>query len=117
MNILNQQKKLEAEEEAAGEVLESLHTQIAKLQTELSEAVNRLSRIRRTKKRMKQRSEELVRRGMQELDEEDGVVSDLQHMGVPNDVDWSSLGIGREFADLGPLVLQTGETSLLVPES
>lgn len=58
-----------------------------------------------------------VRRGMQELDEEDRVVNDLQHMGVPNDVDWSSLGVGFEFTDLGPLIPQNGETSLSAPES
>ncbi|PTB34720.1 hypothetical protein M441DRAFT_63226, partial [Trichoderma asperellum CBS 433.97] len=104
MRVLDQQKKLEAEEEAAGEALESLQSQLSELQVKLSEAVSRLARIRRTKSKMKERGSELVRRGMQELDEEDGVVNDLQHMGVPNDVDWSSLGVGLEFADLGPLI-------------
>jgi len=117
MKVLDQHKKLEAEEEAAGEALESLQVQLSELQAKLSEAVNRLSRIRRTKSRMKERSEELVRRGMQELDEEDGVVNDLQQLGVPNDVDWPSLGVGLEFADLGPLIPQSEETSLSAPGS
>lgn len=94
--MLDQQKKLEAEEETASEALESLQAQLADLQTKLSEAVNRLSRIRRTKTMINQRIEELVRRGMQELDEEDGVsqgqgVSDLQRLGVPNDVNRPSV--------------------------
>jgi vacuolar-type H+-ATPase subunit I/STV1 len=117
MRMLDQQKRLEAEEEAAGEALESLQAQLTDLQVKLSEAVNRLSRIRRTKSKMKERGSELVRRGMRELDEEDGVVSDLQHMGVPNDVDWSSLGVGLDFEDLGPLIPPNGETSLSAPES
>jgi hypothetical protein len=112
MRVLDQQKKLDAEEEAAGEALESLQVQLVELQTKLSEAVNRLSRIRRTKSKMKDRGTELVRRGMQELDEEDGVVNDLQHMGVPNDADWASFGVGLDFSDLGPLVSQPEETSL-----
>jgi hypothetical protein len=49
--------------------------------------VSRLACIRRTKSKMKERGSELVCRGMQELDEEDGIVNDLQHMGVPNDID------------------------------
>lgn len=117
MRMLDQQKRLEAEEEAAGEALESLQAQLTDLQVKLSEAVNRLSRIRRTKSKMKERGSELVRRGMRELDEEDGVVSDLQHMGVPNDVDWSSLGVGLDFEDLGPLIPPNGETSLSAPEN
>jgi hypothetical protein len=48
--------------------------------------VSRLARIRRTKSKMKERGSQLVRRGMQELDEKDSVVNNLQHIGVPNNI-------------------------------
>jgi hypothetical protein len=106
--LLDQQKKLDAEEEEAGEQLE-------KLQSQLSEALSRLARIRRIKKKAKEKSTELFQRGMAELDKEDGVVpaleahehwvvNDLQALGVPNEFDWSSLGLGEDLTDVGPLV-------------
>jgi predicted transcriptional regulator len=115
--LVAQQKKLSAEEDDA-------EVQLEKLQSQLSEAVSRLQRIRKIRKKVKERSDELFRRGMEELDKEDGitsapdvlpalegheywVVDDLQHLGVPNDPDWSSFGLG-DFSDVGPLV---GETS------
>jgi hypothetical protein len=109
------QKSLSAQEEKAEDDL-------VKLQLQLSEAVSRLQRIRKIRKRMKERSNEVFRRGMEELDKEDGIVSgpapdllpalegheywvvdDLRHLGVPEDPDWSSFGIG-DFSDVGPLV-------------
>lgn len=109
-----QQRKLEAEEEAAGEELLRLHSNLAELQSQLSTAVNRLARIRKTRNRVKEKSSELFKRGVAELDKEDGivpaldaherfVVDDLQFMGVPEDPDWASLGLGDEFVNLGPL--------------
>lgn len=106
--LLAQQRKLEAEEADAEEAL-------FLLQTQLSTAVGRLARLRRMKKVVKEKSSEAFRRGMQELDEEDGVsssivdqenfvIGDIQSMGVPNNPDWSSLGLGDEFAELGSLV-------------
>jgi hypothetical protein len=110
--LLTQQRKLEAEEADAEEALFTL-------QTQLSIAVSRLARLRRMKKVIKEKSSEAFRRGMQELDEEDGVppsivdqenfvISDIRSMGVPNDPDWSSLGLGDEFAGLGPLESSDG---------
>ncbi|CRK32508.1 hypothetical protein BN1708_019049, partial [Verticillium longisporum] len=51
------EKKLEDDEEAAEEAL-------AKLQEDLSHAVNRLRRIRQIKKKVKERSNEAFRRGI-----------------------------------------------------
>ncbi|EGY14794.1 uncharacterized protein VDAG_06271 [Verticillium dahliae VdLs.17] len=93
------EKKLEDDEEAAEEAL-------AKLQEDLSHAVNRLRRIRQIKKKVKERSDEAFRRGIQELDEEDSLLpalnaheyyveSDLAFMGVTSDADWPSLGLGE----------------------
>lgn len=113
--LVEQQKKLEAEEEEAGDAVLVLHTQLAELQSSLATAVSRLARIRKIKKSVKEKGSELFERGMQELDKEDGilpaleshenwVVRDLQSLGVPNEVDWSSLGLGEDFSGLGPLL-------------
>lgn len=116
--LLAQQRKLEAEEEDAEEAF-------FLLQTQLSTAANRLARLRRMKKVLKEKSSEAFRRGMQELDEEDGVASsvpnpenfivgDLRSLGVPDVPDWSSYGLGEEFSGLGPLV--TSDSSNKPPE-
>ena len=112
--LLAEQRKLESDEEATGEEVLALHNRLSELQSQLATAVSRLSRIRKIRKKVKERSSELLRRGMQELDKEDGVLPaldaheqwvtrDLQSFGVPEDVDWSSLGLG-DFSDVGPLV-------------
>lgn len=112
--LVDQQEKLEAEEEEAGDKVLVLHNQLAELQASLAEAVSRLQRIRKIKKKVKERGADLFERGMQELDKndnllpalqshEDWVVSDLQSLGVPNEIDWSSLGLGDGFGDVGPL--------------
>jgi hypothetical protein len=110
---LDQQKqRLEDDEEAAEQ-------RLVELQSQLSEAVGRLSRIRKIRKRVQNRSAELVERGLAELDKEvsgpppdllpalaaheEWMVTDLRDMGVPNDADWSALGLS-DFADVGPLV-------------
>lgn len=121
--LLDQQKRLEVEEDKAGEALLGLHAQMERLQSQMSDAVARLARIRKIKKRVKDRSAAEFERGMQELDKEDDVlpalesheqwvVHDLQELGIPNEVDWSSLGLGDGFNDVGPLVPScAGETS------
>lgn len=120
--MLDQQKKLDADEEVANQNLEDIHKQMVELQAQLSTAVARLSRIRRIRNKVKERSSELFRRGMEELDKEDDVVpvlnsheshivDDLQFMGVPNDVDWASLGLGDEFTNASPLVPPQGQSS------
>ena len=110
---MSQQKKLDDDEEKAEE-------RLIELQTQLAEAVNRLARIRRIRRQVKNKGEELFRRGMEELDKEDGiapvlnahehwVVNDLQSLGVPNEPDWSQFGLGEQI-DLGPL-LTAGDSS------
>lgn len=110
--VMAQKRSLEREEEEAGEHFDSLNAQMIELQSKLAEAAGRLSRIRKTRKKAEERGEELFRRGMAEADAEvaaeQAAVQDLQQLGVPNDVDWSSLGVGLEFADLGPLVPTEG---------
>ncbi|KAI0388177.1 hypothetical protein F5Y17DRAFT_453887 [Xylariaceae sp. FL0594] len=112
--ILDQQQKLEVEEEEASESLLSLHEQLTQLQSQLALAAGRLSRIRKIRAKVKERGDELFQRGMVELDREDGILpalsshkshlaTDLRDMGVPNDVHWTALGLGDDFAEVGPL--------------
>ncbi|KAJ0267424.1 hypothetical protein COL940_014383, partial [Colletotrichum noveboracense] len=93
-----QQKEWDKKEEKAGEELLTLHQEFARLQTQIAEAASRLSRIRKTRKLVRERQTEAFERGMQEIDEEDGVlpaldaherwvVNDLQFQGVENDPD------------------------------
>ncbi|KFH40338.1 hypothetical protein ACRE_090000 [Hapsidospora chrysogenum ATCC 11550] len=95
--LLEQQKKLDADEESANEDLKAIHAKMLEMQSQLSAAVARLSRIRKIRNRVKERSSELFRQGMEELDKEDGllptlnaheqhVVSDIQSLGVPDEV-------------------------------
>lgn len=119
--VMFQKRSLEREEEEAGEHFDSLNAQLFELQNQLAEAAGRLSRIRKTRKKAEERGEELFRRGVAEADAEvaaeQSAVQDLQQLGVPNDVDWSSLGVGLDFEDLGPLIPPNGETSLSAPEN
>lgn len=103
----SQRKKLESEEEKAEDDL-------LELQQKLSEAVSRLSRIRKIRKRVVAKSDEALERGLAEADVEDGIVpaltaheqwvaQDLSALGVPDNFDWSSVGLS-EFSDVGPLL-------------
>jgi len=104
LKMLEETKKLEREETEAEEALFIL-------QTQLSTAVGRLARIRRMKRSLKDRSAEAFSRGVQEVEEEDGVLNSeegnvvgfLEGLGVPENVDWSALGLGDGFHDLGSL--------------
>lgn len=111
---MKQEKKLENDEEAASEDLLKLHEELADLQSRLSLAAGRLSRIRKIRAKVKQKRSEATRRGLQEVDQqdnllsmldahEDALVRDLQMDHVPNDVDWASLGLGDDFLDASPL--------------
>lgn len=117
--MLAQQKKLDDAEEKAEE-------RLVELQVQLSQAVNRLTRIRKTRRLVKNKSQKLFERGMQELDKEDDilpalgsheqwVVHDLQALGVPNEPDWSQFGLG-EIPELGPL-LTAGESPSAGPSN
>lgn len=113
--LLSQQRKLEAEEDEANDNLGTLYEKMTELQSQLSSAMGRLSRIRKIRSQVKNKMMTEVQRGVIELDEEDGilpalesheqfVVGDLQSLGVSNEMDWSTLGLGDEFAELGSLV-------------
>ncbi|KAF4772774.1 hypothetical protein HER10_EVM0005325 [Colletotrichum scovillei] len=126
--LSDQRQEWEEKEEQASDALLDLHEKLARIQSEVAEAAGRLARIRAIRKKVKERHVETFARGMQELEEEDGVlpaldaherwvVSDLQAAGVSNDADWPSFGIGDEFASLGPLVSSSGNPREAVESS
>lgn len=118
---MKQEKKLEVDEDEASDDLLKLHEEMAALQSRLAAAAGRLSRIRKIRARVKEKRSEATRRGLQEVEKEDGILSmldahedamvrELQMDHVPNDVDWSSLGLGDDFLNASPL-LDFGESS------
>jgi hypothetical protein len=126
--LVSQEKKLEQDEEDAGEDLLKLHEELAELQTRMAAAAGRLSRLRKTRSKVKERRSEMVRRGLQGLEEEDAlldmvdaherwVVHDIQAQGIPNDVDWATLGLGDELANASPLIDPSLLASGVVDES
>lgn len=111
---MKQERKLEMDEGEASDDLLKLHEEMAALQSRLAAAAGRLSRIRKIRARVKEKRSEATRRGLQEVEQQDGILSmldahedavvrDLQVDHVPNDVDWSSLGLGDDFLDASPL--------------
>jgi len=108
--LIEQKNKLDKEEEETNESLVSLQNQMVELQSQLATAVGRLQRIRKIRSKVKGKGSELMKRGLQELDAEDGIlpaldgheywtVQDIQSMGVENpNPDWSSLGLGPDFS-------------------
>ncbi|SCO87610.1 uncharacterized protein FRV6_11737 [Fusarium oxysporum] len=103
MTLIKQEKKLENDEDEA------------------TLAAGRLSRIRKIRNRVKEKRSEATRRGLQEVDQQDAILSgldahkdtllrDLQVDHVPNDVDWSALGLGDNFLNASPL-FEAGKSS------
>lgn len=81
-----------------------IDTEIEKTESDLNEILGRLARLRRQRASLKDRSSDLLRRGMRELDVEDGVrsqeqaildeqqtVADAQLTGAFRIVDWSAM--------------------------
>ncbi|SCN91155.1 uncharacterized protein FFE2_07218 [Fusarium fujikuroi] len=125
MSLMKQKKKLENDKDQASEDLLKLHEEMAALQTRLAEAAGRLSRIRKIRNRVKEKRSEATRRGLQEVEQQDNLLSmldahesalveDLQVDHIPNDVDWSAFGLGDNFLNASPL-FDSCETSSGVP--
>lgn len=79
---------------------------IEKAEDELQKVLARLSRLRKHRRLLASRGDELFVRGMRELDEEDGVrtqeeaileeqqaVGDAQSMGAFGVIDWTAVGL------------------------
>ncbi|KAI7762650.1 hypothetical protein LZL87_014273 [Fusarium oxysporum] len=102
--LISQEKKLDKDEEEAGEDLLKLHEELAALQARIAVAAGRLSRIRKTKNKVKERCASEFRRGIQGLKGEDKLAEELsrrEHEASeelqslnPEGIDWDSLGLG-----------------------
>lgn len=102
--LISQEKKLDKDEEEAGEDLLKLHEELAALQARMAVAAGRLSRIRKTKNKVKERRASEFRRGIQGLEGEDKLAEELSrreseaaeelHSLNPEHIDWDSLGLG-----------------------
>ena len=73
--------------------------------------MSRLSRIRKIRRKVKERSDELFQRGMEELDKEDDMVpalnsherwieNDLNFLSIPSDTNWSEFGFRNKFSEV-----------------
>ncbi|SCO87503.1 uncharacterized protein FRV6_11630 [Fusarium oxysporum] len=85
-------------------------------------AASRLSRIRKIHNHIKEKHSKATRRGLQEVDQQDAILSgldahkdillrDLQVDHVPNDIDWSALGLGDNFLNAS-FLFKFSESSL-----
>jgi chromosome segregation ATPase len=102
--LISQEKKLDKDEEEAGEDLLKLHEELATLQARMAVAAGRLSRIRKTKNKVKERRASEFRRGIQGLEGEDKLAEELSRRENeaseelqslnPEGIDWDSLGLG-----------------------
>jgi cell division protein FtsL len=122
MTLMKQEKKLENNEDEASEDLLKLHEEMAALQSHLAAAAGRLLRIQKIKNRVREKHSEATHRGLQEIEQQDNLLSildahegalleDLQVDHVPNNVDWSALGLGDDFLNASPLVDSGGTSS------
>lgn len=119
--LISQEKKLEAEEESTGDDLVKLQQEMAVMQARLATTIGRLSRIRATKKRVKERRESEFRRGIQGLEGEDKLMEELSrreqemqqelHPAFEGGFDLDSLGLGAFNFDPAALSLDPSLTA------
>ncbi|KAF4457149.1 hypothetical protein FALBO_15260 [Fusarium albosuccineum] len=103
-----EKRRLEKEEEVA-------ETELINLQQQVNERLGRLMRLRRQKRHLQERAEEMLRRNVETLDElealeneESFAAVEAQSLGAVDVIDWSSLGL--EISDVLPS-LDLGESS------
>lgn len=102
------------------------------LQQSLAAAVGRLSQIRKIRKKVKSHGTELYQRSLMEMDRENellsmldghekGMVGELRSIGVSEDADWTSFGLGDDLAFVGSLsqgdVVETRRASPDIPSN
>jgi hypothetical protein len=93
------------------------------LQRQVTESQNRLKRFRSQKRVLHDKGAKMVNRGLKSLDEleererqEAEAAIAVQVSGGFGVVDWSSLGLDSEFADLGPLLpVESGDSGGTAP--
>lgn len=109
-------KKLRVETKKVEDDEADAQKELFVLQTKMAAAVGRLARLSEMKRSLRTRSADLISRGLKSLEDESelhfeemNVVEDLQSMGVPDAPDWSSFGLGDDFARLGSLSAIVGD--------
>ena len=97
--IISESKRIDREEESAEELLSARRSALRQAQADLEEALNRLVRLRRQKRQLVTRGNEMARLGLQSLDEleeverqESEAVIDVQAMGGFGVIDWNAVG-------------------------
>ncbi|KAI5455566.1 hypothetical protein BGZ63DRAFT_368747, partial [Mariannaea sp. PMI_226] len=84
---------------------------LAELQSSLATIINHLAYIQKIRKKVKEHDFNLFAWGMAKLDKEDRILSilnsnerhtlsNLHYLGVLDNVDWSSLGLGYNFNNI-----------------
>lgn len=108
-----QEEALEREEEETGERVESLNAQMLELQSKLAEELGRLSRIRKTRKKAKERGEELFRRGIMEEDAAVAAEQSSEQVADPGPSSVSGDLVSFEQVDFGAVELDPAILDLL----
>ena len=96
--MVEEDERLEREEEKA-------EAELLQKQASLNEAISKLARLRRQRRLLKAKGGAAAVSAEREASSEEvaEAVVDVQSLVHSDVVDWSSLGLGEEFADLGPL--------------
>ncbi|KAK2589469.1 hypothetical protein QQS21_012854, partial [Conoideocrella luteorostrata] len=96
--IITESKRLNREEESAEELLASRRAALRQAQLDLDESLNRLERLRRQKRQLLSKGNEMARLGLQSLDEleeeerrESEAVIDAQSSGALDVIDWNAM--------------------------
>ncbi|KAG8417829.1 hypothetical protein J3458_005288 [Metarhizium acridum] len=96
--IISESKRLNREEESAEELLASRREALRQAQADLDESLNRLERLRKQKRQLLSKGNEMTRLGLQSLDEldeeerrESEAVIDAQSLGAIDVLDWNAV--------------------------
>jgi hypothetical protein len=101
--ILSEQRRLEAEEEAAESSLLLIQSDLVRVQRDLNERLARLARLRRQKRLLVDKGKEMVRRNLESLDELEEVERRELEAVVPASGAFDGIVWGAvDFSSLGP---------------
>lgn len=102
--IISESKRLDKEEESAEELLASRRAALRQAQADLDESLNRLERLRKQKRQLISKGNEMARLGLQSLDEleeeerrESDAVIEAQSLGAIDLIDWNAVSGDANF--------------------
>lgn len=103
--IISESKRLNKEEESAEELLASRRAALRQAQADLDESLNRLERLRKQKRQLISKGNEMARLGLQSLDEleaeerkESDAVIEVQSLGGVDLIDWNAVAGDANFS-------------------